>query len=59
MDQHNDFVMDRMPYPFIEIGPDDMKELNVNAGDLVDVYNDTGSTQASRLANSACQWLSG
>lgn len=46
MDQHNDFVMDRMPYPFIEIGPDDMKELNVNAGDLVEVYNDSGSTQA-------------
>jgi len=46
MDQHNDFVMDRMPYPFIEIGPDDMKELNVTAGDLVEVYNDSGSTQA-------------
>lgn len=46
MDQHNDFVMDRMPYPFIEMNPDDMKDLGLDAGDLVEVYNDTGSTQA-------------
>jgi arsenite oxidase large subunit len=46
MDQHNDFVMDRMPYPFIEMHPDDMKELGLAAGDLVEVYNDAGSTQA-------------
>ena len=26
--------------------PDDMAELGVKAGDLVEVYNDTGSTQA-------------
>jgi arsenite oxidase large subunit len=36
----------RWPYPFIEINPDDMEELNVSAGDLVEVYNDDGSTQA-------------
>jgi arsenite oxidase large subunit len=46
MDQYNDFVMDRMPYPFIEMNPDDMKELSLGAGDLVEVYNDVGSTQA-------------
>jgi arsenite oxidase large subunit len=46
MDQYNDFVMDRMPYPFIEMNPDDMKELSLGAGDLVEVYNDAGSTQA-------------
>ncbi len=46
MDQENDFVMDRMPYPVIEMNPDDMKELGVAAGDLVEIYNDAGATQA-------------
>lgn len=46
MDQYNDFVMDRMPLPFIEMNPDDMKDLSLGAGDLVEVYNDVGSTQA-------------
>jgi arsenite oxidase large subunit len=46
MDQYNDFVMDRMPYPFIDMNPDDMKELSLAAGDLVEIFNDAGSTQA-------------
>lgn len=46
MDQYNDFVMDRMPYPFVEMNPDDMKDLSLAAGDLVEIYNDAGSTQA-------------
>lgn len=46
MDQYNDFVMDRMPYPFIEMNPDDMKDLSLAAGDLVEIFNDAGSTQA-------------
>jgi arsenite oxidase large subunit len=46
LDQDNEFVMDRFPYPFIELNPDDMGELKVKAGDLVEVYNDNGSTQA-------------
>jgi len=46
LDQENDFVMDVVPYPFIEMNPDDMKGLKLNAGDLVEVYNDAGSTQA-------------
>ncbi len=46
LDQQNDFVMDRWPYPFIQMNPQDMAELNVKAGDLVEVYNDNGSTQA-------------
>jgi len=46
LDQDNEFVMDRWPYPFIEMNPDDMRELDVAAGDLVEVYNDDGSTQA-------------
>jgi arsenite oxidase large subunit len=46
LDQQNDFVMDRWPYPFIELNPADMTELKIKAGDLVEIYNDNGSTQA-------------
>ena len=46
LDQDNEFVMDRFPYPFIQMNPQDMTELNVKQGDLVEVYNDNGSTQA-------------
>jgi arsenite oxidase large subunit len=46
LDQQNDFVMDRWPYPFIDMNPDDMKDLGVKEGDLVEVFNDDGSTQA-------------
>jgi arsenite oxidase large subunit len=46
LDQDNVFVMDRWPYPFIEMHPDDMTEVGVKAGDLVEVYNDSGATQA-------------
>lgn len=46
LDQQNDFVMDRWPLPFIEMNPADMSELGLKQGDLVEVYNDNGSTQA-------------
>jgi arsenite oxidase large subunit len=46
LDVQNDLVMDRWPYPFIQISTEDMNELGVKAGDLVEVYNDEGSTQA-------------
>ena len=46
LDQDNEFVMDRWPYPFIQMNPEDMAELKVKEGDLVEVYNDNGSTQA-------------
>lgn len=46
LDIQNDFVMDRWPYPFIEMHPEDMTELGVKEGDLVEIYNNTGSTQA-------------
>jgi arsenite oxidase large subunit len=46
LDQANEFVMDSSPYPFIEMNPEDMAELNLGAGDLVEIYNDAGSTQA-------------
>ncbi len=44
LDQDNEFVMDRFPYSFIEMHPQDMAELNVKLGDLVEVCNDNGST---------------
>ena len=46
LDQDNEFVMDHMPYPYIQMNPDDMAELKLRQGDLVEVYNDNGSTQA-------------
>jgi arsenite oxidase large subunit len=46
LDQENELIMDRWPYPFIEMNPADMGELGLNEGDLVEVYNDNGSTQA-------------
>jgi arsenite oxidase large subunit len=46
LDQYNDFVMDRWPLPFLEMNPEDMRQIGLNAGDLVEVYNDNGSTQA-------------
>ena len=46
LDQDNEFVMDRWPYPFVQMNPQDMGELNIKAGDLVEIYNDNGSTQA-------------
>ncbi len=46
LDQQNDFVMDRWPLPFIEMNPADMAALGLEEGDLVEVFNDNGSTQA-------------
>ena len=31
---------------YIEVNPDDAKELNLSAGDIVEVFNDFGSTYA-------------
>jgi arsenite oxidase large subunit len=46
LDQENELIVDRWPYPFIEMNPGDMSELGVAEGDLVEVYNENGSTQA-------------
>ena len=46
LDQNNDFVMDRFPLPYIQLNPEDMEELKISEGDLVEVYNDNGSIQA-------------
>ncbi len=45
-DVRTPFVRERFPAPPIEMNPDDMKELGLEAGDLVEIYNDVGSTQA-------------
>ena len=39
-------MWDRLPFAYIQMNPADMAELKLNAGDLVEVYNDNGSTQA-------------
>ena len=46
LDQHNEFVWDRFPFAYIQMNPADMAELKLSAGDLVEVTNDNGSTQA-------------
>lgn len=46
LDQDNDFAMDRWSVPFIQINPEDADELGVGNGDLVEVYNTDGATQA-------------
>jgi arsenite oxidase large subunit len=46
LDQDNEFVADRVPFAFIQMNPIDMVDLSLKAGDLVEVYNDNGSTQA-------------
>ncbi len=40
------FVRERFPAPPIEMSPEDMAQLGLEAGDLVEVWNDVGSTQA-------------
>ncbi|MFK5997944.1 MAG: arsenate reductase (azurin) large subunit, partial [Rhodobacterales bacterium] len=45
LDQDNDFIQDRFPYPFIEMNADDMAEMGLNAGDLIEIHNENGSTQ--------------
>jgi len=45
LDQKNDFVQDRYPYPFVEMNPDDMVDLGLNPGDLLEIVNDNGVTQ--------------
>lgn len=45
-DVRTPFVRERFPAPPIEMNPEDMAELGLEAGDLVEVHNDVGSTQA-------------
>ncbi|QGA50925.1 arsenate reductase (azurin) large subunit [Pseudomonas brassicacearum] len=45
-DQYNDFVRRRVPMAYLEINPDDAKTLTIEAGDVVEVFNDYGSSYA-------------
>ncbi len=45
LDQDNDFIQDRFPYPFIEMNPQDMADMGLNPGDLIEIHNENGSTQ--------------
>ncbi len=45
-DQRNTFRTDRYPMSPIELNPDDAKVLGIESGDVVEVFNDYGSTYA-------------
>lgn len=45
-DQRNNFRTERYPMSPIELNPDDAKTLGVESGDVVEVFNDYGSTYA-------------
>ena len=46
LDQHNALISDRFPFPPLLMHPDDVAELGFAAGDLVEVWNSNGATQA-------------
>ena len=46
LDQDNPFVHDRFPLPYLQLNPADMHELGLKEGDLAEIYNENGSTQA-------------
>ncbi len=54
-DQRSPFVWERFKMPPIEMSPGDMKKLGLEGGDLVEVYNDVGSTQAMVYPTAAAQ----
>lgn len=45
-DQRHSFRTERYPMAPIEINPDDAKALGIESGDIVEVFNDYGSTNA-------------
>jgi arsenite oxidase large subunit len=45
-DMYNEFVRGRWPMAFLEVNPDDAASLGVSAGDVVELFNDYGSTYA-------------
>jgi len=50
-DQYNEFVRGRYPMSYIEINLQDAADLGVAPGDVVEVYNDYGSTVAMAYLN--------
>jgi arsenite oxidase large subunit len=45
-DKYNAFVKERWPMAFLEMSPADAGSLGIGSGDVVEVYNDFGSTYA-------------
>ncbi|QFG32535.1 arsenate reductase (azurin) large subunit [Pseudomonas umsongensis] len=45
-DQYNDFVKRRVPMAYLEINPEDAQALGITSGDVVEVFNDYGSSYA-------------
>lgn len=45
LDQENEFIQDRFPYPFVEMNEDDMARLGIGAGDLIQINNENGATE--------------
>ncbi|MDB5993505.1 MAG: aoxB [Pseudomonas sp.] len=45
-DQYNEFVRGRVPMAYLEINPDDAQALSIASGDVVEVFNDYGSSYA-------------
>ena len=43
---YNEFATERWPMAFLEMNPDDGRVLGISSGDVVEVYNDYGSTYA-------------
>lgn len=54
-DKYNDKISGRFPLAFIEINPQDAKKLGIESGDVVEVYNDFGSTQAMAYIQAAAK----
>lgn len=44
--QYDSHVRGRYPMAYIELNPDDMREMGATPGDVVEVFNDYGSTHA-------------
>ena len=51
--RHLDFYNERMPIPHVEMHPDDVKELGIAAGDIVEIVNDVGRVEAMAYPTNA------
>ncbi|MEK8088562.1 arsenate reductase (azurin) large subunit [Thermithiobacillus plumbiphilus] len=51
-DKYTPFVRGRYPMAPIELNPDDAKKLGISSGDIVEIYNDYGSTFAMAYVES-------
>ncbi|MEW5707432.1 MAG: arsenate reductase (azurin) large subunit [Pseudomonadota bacterium] len=51
--QHIGFYQDRIPMPYVEMHPDDARELGIASGDLVELENDVGNVRAMAYVSDA------